>query len=76
MKRHFLTVKSVTFAMKGKEILTQRGISATVQRTPKLSQTESCGYSIAVPSIYKDTALGILSDHGIVVTGVQERGVI
>ena len=73
MSRLFLTVRSVTFAMKGKEILTQHGISATVQRTPKLSQTESCGYCIAVPSAYKDKALGILGDHGIAITGMQER---
>ena len=73
MSRLFLTVKSVTFAMKGKEILTQHGISAAVQRTPKLTQTESCGYSITVPIQYKNKALGILGDHGIVVTGVQER---
>ncbi len=72
MKKLLLTVQSVTLAMKGKEILTRKGIPATVKRTPKLSQTKSCGYSIAVPRNYKQTAVEMLAQNGIAVTDVSE----
>lgn len=72
MGRQLLMVQSVTFAMKGKEILIRNGIFATVQRTPKLNKNESCGYSIAVVNNNKDKALKILAENGITVIGVRE----
>ena len=46
-----IMVSSVTYAMKGKELLKSYGIRAEVERTPKNSQSKGCGYSLYVPQI-------------------------
>ncbi len=73
MGNKLLLVGSVTYAMKGKELLLKHGISATVEKTPKRAGVAGCGYGI-VPEGSADRAEDILSKHGIKVIGVVDRG--
>ena len=68
-----IMVSSVTYAMKGKELLKSYGIRAEVERTPKNSQSKGCGYSLYVPQ-NTDEAENILKENGIKVMGRAKRG--
>ena len=48
MGKPLLVVSSVTYAMKGRELLFRHGIRGYVERIPKTQET-SCGYGIYVP---------------------------
>ena len=63
-----IKVSSVTHAMKGKEILLNRGIRARVERTSRSIDPTGCGYSISV-SGNADLAEEILKKSGVKVTG-------
>ncbi len=72
MGKPLIMISSITFAMKGKELLTKKGFSADLVRTPRHENIGGCGYSIYVP---KDTdeAEEILRDAGIKVLGRADR---
>ncbi len=72
MGEPLITVSSITYAMKGKQILNGYGIKANVQRTPKRSHSQSCTYSLYVPD-NPDEAEEILIKNGIKVIGRSER---
>lgn len=58
-----IVVSSVTYAMKGRELLTQRGFRAFVERIPKTAET-GCGYGVYVPE-GADDAEQILRENNI-----------
>ena len=64
MGKPLISLGSLTYAMKGKEILLKAGIKAYVERTPKPERSVGCGYSLYVPS-QLDKAKKILLDNGI-----------
>lgn len=66
-------VSSITYAMKGKNILAQRGIRSDIVRTPNDSRESYCGYSLFVPK-RTDEAHKILEENGIKVVGRAEKG--
>lgn len=68
-----IMVSSVTNAMKGRELLKDYGIKSAIERTPKNSLRQGCGYSLYVPQ-NTDEAERILRENGIKVTGRAERG--
>lgn len=57
-------VHSVTYAMRGKTLLQQRGIHAHIHRTTTTAADNGCGYSIVVAG-KSDTAEHILRTNGI-----------
>lgn len=71
MDKPLIMVSSVTYAMRGRDILSKYGIKSRIERTPKNSFEKSCGYSLYVP---KDTdrAEEILKTNGIKVIGRTE----
>ncbi len=73
MSKPLIMVSSVTYAMKGKQILNSMGIRSEIERTPKRDMKNGCGYSLYVP---KDTdeAERILKENNIKVLGRAERG--
>ncbi len=71
MGKPLIMVSSVTYAMKGKEILLQHGIRGFVQRIPKVAET-GCGYGIFVPED-ADTAERILRENKIRILGRLEQ---
>lgn len=71
MGKPVILVSSVTYAMKGRDLLTRRGIRAYVERIPP-SSTTGCGYGIYVPH-GADEAERILTENGIKILGRLEQ---
>ncbi len=72
MEKPLIMVSSVTYAMKGKQILNNYGIRSEIERTPKRDTKNGCGYSLYVPK-NTDEAEKILKENNIKVTGRSER---
>ncbi|MDP4120861.1 MAG: DUF3343 domain-containing protein [Bacillota bacterium] len=72
MGKQLLMLTSVTFAMKGQEILKKKGIQSEIIRTPKRSKTEGCSFSLSVPIGLIDEAQVILKNAGIPVQGRRD----
>lgn len=68
MNKPLLIVSSITYAMKGQEILKRQGIKATVRRVPKSQVLSGCGYGLLV-TCNPDKAEDILSKFQIKVLG-------
>ena len=72
MGKPMIMVSSITYAMKGRDLLFQHGIKSYVERTPHGNENAGCGSSIYVPS-RTDEAQEILTQAGIRVLGRAER---
>lgn len=57
-------VNSITYAMRGKSILEQNGIRATVERSTQKTARNGCGYALIV-SKGADRAKQILQQNGV-----------
>lgn len=68
LKRDLIIVSSVTYAMKGKELLQKRGFQAYITRLPQREEGAGCGYCIYVNG-NTDLAEQILRTAGIRVLG-------
>ena len=71
MGKPVILVSSVTYAMKGRDLLTRRGVRADVDRKPP-SSTPRCGYGVYVPH-GADEAERILTENGIKILGRLEQ---
>ena len=67
-----IVVSSVTYAMKGRDLLFENGIKGYVERLPRTRES-GCGYGIYVPA-HTEEAERILRDAGIKVFYRTERG--
>ena len=63
MGKPLIVVSSVTYAMKGRDLLFRHGIRGYVERIPKTGET-GCGYGIYVPR-GADAAERILRENRI-----------
>lgn len=68
MKKQLIMVSSITYAIKGRELLRAKGYRAYIERTPGNIDTAGCGYSIYVNGD-ADAAEQILRDAGIKILG-------
>ena len=48
MSVYFITFRSVTLAQRGEQLLRQRGIRCSLQRTPRWMEEQGCGYCLRV----------------------------
>ena len=48
MSSYFVTFRSVTFAQRGERVLKSAGISAGLQRAPRVMEERGCGYSLSL----------------------------
>lgn len=71
MGKPLIMVSSVTYAMKGKDLLFRHGIRSYVERIPQ-SGGAGCGYGVYVPS-RADEAEKILLENHIRVLGRLEQ---
>ena len=71
MGKPFQLVSSVTYAMKGRDLLSSRGFRAFVERIPPTADT-GCGYGIYVPR-GPEEALRVLEENGIRVVKRLDR---
>ena len=72
MGKPLIMVSSVTYAMKGKQILNNAGIRCEIERNPKRDIANGCGYSLYVPK-NTDEAEKILKENNIKIIGRAER---
>ena len=64
-----IRVSSVTYAIKGRDLLRSRGFSAYMERTKGFADGTGCGYHIVV-SKNGAQAEAILREHGIKIVGI------
>ena len=72
MDQPFIAVSSITYALKGRDLLRKMGFGAYVERTPEHQNRTGCGYGIYVRG---DAAAAehILRQHGVRVLQRRER---
>ncbi|NMP36636.1 MAG: DUF3343 domain-containing protein [Clostridiales bacterium] len=71
MNKHGIKVGSVTYAMKGRELLAKNGFKVYISRNPKPVKNEGCGYMICVSGNI-DVALAILERENVKVNGIED----
>lgn len=72
MENQLIMLPSITFAMKGRDILSRHQIRSYIERTPMHSKTTSCGYSLNVSGDI-DRAEQILRENHIRTLGRTSR---
>ena len=65
-----ISVSSITYALKGKEILEKHGYHATVQRKNRLTSKNGCGYKIVFNGD-REKVLSVLKKYNIKITEDQ-----
>ncbi len=73
MNKKGIKVGSLTYAMKGRDLLQKNGYKAYLTRNPRPETEEGCGYVIYVNNIDK-RCFSILNSNGIKVYGVVDLG--
>lgn len=68
MKQERIMVSSITYAIKGRDLLRSMGFKAYIERSKGQLEQSGCGYSIYVTE-NTDRAEQILRDHQIKVLG-------
>lgn len=69
-KAMFIILSSVTYAMKGHDLLNSKGIKSEIKRAPKNKTLSGCGYGLL---IYEkiDEAIEILEKFNIKILGIK-----
>ena len=75
MGRKLIMVSSITYAIKGRDILKRHGYNAYIEKTPAGLDSAGCGYSIFINGDL-NRAEEILNSSGIKLNGHFEGGVI
>lgn len=73
MNKKGIKVASVTYAMKGRDLLQKNGYKAYLTRNPSPEENEGCGYVIYVNDIDK-RCFSLLNKNGIKVLGTVDLG--
>lgn len=73
MKSYYITVRSVTYAQRGEQILTRHGIRCAIQRTPRWMEEQGCGYCLRVWTVDVGEAVRILLDAQLPIRKVYAR---
>lgn len=71
MKGHLITTRTVTYALKGRDILRKKGFKASVERITSGENSLGCGYSIAVWGDIK-SAEQLLRNSGVKILKISE----
>ena len=72
MGANLIMVSSITHAIKGRDLLKNKGFKAAIEKTPGKLDSAGCGYSISVTS-NPEAALKIINAAGIKVLGTYQR---
>lgn len=73
MSRQLIMVSSITYAMKAKSILKNKGIYVDISKTSKHSVQQGCGYGLIL-SKNVDKAVKILKENGIDILDITDGG--
>ena len=69
---NLIMVSSITHAIKGRDLLKNKGFKAAIEKTPGKLDSAGCGYSIFVDKNI-DSAQKIVSAAGIKILGIAKR---
>ncbi len=72
MGTNLIMVNSITYAIKGRDLLRSKGYKAYIEKTPGKLDSHGCGYSIVV-YVAADEVIDILKQADIKVLGVSVR---
>lgn len=70
MQRHIISVGSVTYAIKGRDLLRKSGIRAYIERKTNTNGSVGCGYVIIAEG-NREKVIGILTDAGIKISEIS-----
>lgn len=73
MGKYGLKVGSVTYAMKGRDLLQKNGYKVSITRNPHPGKDEGCGYIIIISNM-DCRCMPMLNNAGIKVYGTIEMG--
>lgn len=71
MKRYLIQVGTVTYAIKGRDLLRRKGFKADIERKNS-DKTYGCGYAISIVNDLQD-AIRILKDNGVKILEIIEE---
>ena len=74
MEKSIIVVKSITFAMRGQQILNNYGISAYLERNIGAASKYGCGYSLRVKTESAQYAAQLLRSANIRVVDILPIG--
>ena len=63
-------LSSVTYAMKGRDLLAESGIPSVLTRSAAIRKVRGCGYGLQVKSSLRERAEAILKKAGIALQGI------
>lgn len=69
MDNRLIMFQNITVAVRAKNFLERAGIRGYVQKTPRLNNRTTCGYSIYIESNV-EKAIKLLKNNGFVILGV------
>lgn len=72
MKRYIITTGTITYAMKGRDILRRKGFNASIERITSGLGSAGCGYTIVISGDIS-SAEKILRGAGIKILGINEK---
>ena len=70
MQRHIISVNSITYAIKGRDLLRKQGFRAYIERKTNDIGNSGCGYVI-VTNGNKNKIISILTESGIKIINVN-----
>ena len=73
MSKKGIKVGSLTYAMKGRDILQKNGYKAYLTRNPHPQEDEGCGYVVYVNNM-DSKVFDILRRHNIIIKGTVDLG--
>ena len=74
MKTCIVTMRSVTYAMKGQQLLQNYAIAARPVRLNAQTAAKGCAYGLEISCIQADAVVSIFIKNGIPYSGVTKRG--
>ena len=74
MNSVFLVFSSVTFALKAKNVLEEKGIRGKVEKLKEISVASGCGYGVKIDMQNKVDALRVLKRYNIKIIDVVYGG--
>lgn len=69
MDNRLIMFQNITVAVRAKNFLERAGIRGYVQKTPRLNNRTTCGYSVYIESNV-EKAIKLLKNNGFVILGV------
>ena len=72
MKGYIITTGTVTYAIKGRDLLRKKGINAKIERITSDKGSAGCGYSIIINGDVNE-AVSILRSGGVKILEINEK---